>query len=69
MRVRRIAHKGLCRLYEENSSKAYAPTPLDKLRKMLTFLEAMENPKELRGRLTFRIEDDEIIDLNIEDYH
>ena len=67
---------------------------MDKLRKMLTFLDAMENPEELRAlplwkahtltgdrkgtwslhvtrnrRLTFLIEDDEIIDLNLEDYH
>ncbi|MBI3264955.1 MAG: type II toxin-antitoxin system RelE/ParE family toxin [Acidobacteria bacterium] len=94
MRVRSIAHKGLRRLYEENSSKGLSADTVDKLRKMLTFLDAMENPEELRAlplwkahvltgdrkgtwslhvtrnrRLTFRIEDDEIIDLNVEDYH
>jgi toxin HigB-1 len=94
MRVRSIAHKGLRRLYEENSSKGLSADTVDKLRKMLTFLDAMENPEELRAlplwkahiltgdrkgtwslhvtrnrRLTFRIEDDEIIDLNLEDYH
>ena len=61
---------------------------------MLAFLDAMQNPEELRTlptwkahmltgdrqgtwslyvtrnrRMTFRIEDDEIIDLNVEDYH
>ena len=94
MRVRSIAHKGLRRLYEENSSKGLSADTVDKLRKMLTFLDAMENPEELRAlplwkahvltgdrkgtwslhvtrnrRLTFRIEDDEIIDINLEDYH
>ncbi len=94
MRVRSIGHKGLRRLYEENSSKGLSADTVDKLRKMLTFLDAMENPEELRAlplwkahvltgdrkgtwslhvtrnrRLTFRIEDDEIIDLNVEDYH
>ena len=94
MRVRSIAHKGLRRLYEDNSSKGLSADTVDKLRKMLTFLDAMENPEELRAlplwkahvltgvrkgtwslhvtrnrRLTFRIEDDEIIDLNVEDYH
>ena len=94
MRVRSIAHKGLRRLYEENSSKGLSADTVDKLRKMITFLDAMENPEELRARplwkahvltgdrkgtwslhvtrnrrLTFRIEDDEIIDLNVEDYH
>ena len=87
MRVRRIAHKGLRRLYEDDSSKGL-------LRKMLTFLDAMQDPEELRAlsawkahvltgdrkgtwslhvtrnwRMTFRIEDGEVIDLNLEDYH
>jgi len=94
MRVRSIAHKGLRRLYEENSSKGLSADTVDKLRKMLTFLDAMENPEELRAlplwkahiltgdrkgtwslhvtrnrRLTFRIEEDEIVDMNLEDYH
>ena len=49
MRVRSIAHKGLRRLYEENSSKGLSADTVDKLRKMLTFLDAMENPEELRA--------------------
>jgi len=94
MRVWSIAHKGLRRLYEENSSKGLSADTVDKLRKMLTFLDAMQKPEELRAlplwkahiltgdrkgtwslhvtrnrRLTFRIKDDEIIDLNLEDYH
>ena len=94
MKVRSLAHKGLRRLYEDNSSKGVSADTVDKLRKMLTFLDAMQNPEELRAlptwkahiltgdrkgtwslhvtrnrRLTFRIEDDEIIDLNLEDYH
>jgi proteic killer suppression protein len=94
VKVRSIAHKGLRRLYEENSSKGLSADIVDKLRKMLTFPDAMENPEELSDlplwkahiltgdrkgtrslhvtrnrRLTFRIEDDEIIDLNLEDYH
>lgn len=94
MRVRSIAHKGLRRLYEENSSKGVSADTVDKLRKMLTFLDAMADPEQLRSlplwkahglmgdrkgtwslhvtrnwRLTFRIEDDEIVDLNLEDYH
>ena len=94
MEIRSIAHKGLRRLYEENSSKGLSADTVGKLRKMLTFLDAMEDPEELRGlplwkahvltgdrkgtwslhvtrnrRMTFRIEDDEIINLNLEDYH
>ena len=81
-------------MYEDNSSKGVSADTVDKLRKMLTFLDAMENLEELRAlplwkahvltgdrkgtwslhvtrnrRLTFRIEDDEIIDLDVEDYH
>ena len=94
MKVRRIAHKGLRRLYEENSSKGLSADTVDKLCKMLTFLDAMQDPEDLRSlplwkahmltgdrkgtwilhvtrnwRLTFRIDDDEIIDINLEDYH
>jgi proteic killer suppression protein len=94
MKVRSFAHKGLRRLYEENSSKGLSADAVDKLRKMLAFLEAMEDPEELRAlplwkahvlrgdrkgtwslhvtrnwRLTFRIGEDEIVDLNLEDYH
>ncbi len=94
MKVRSLAHKGLRRLYEDNSSKGVSADTVDKLRKMLAFLDAMQNPEELRAlptwkahmltgdrkgtwslyvtrnrRMTFRIEDDEIIDINLEDYH
>ena len=94
MRVRSIAHKGLRRLYEDNSSKGLSADTVDKLRKMLAFLDAMQDPEQLRAlptwkahmltgdrkgtwslhvtrnrRLTFRIDDDEIIDINLEDYH
>ena len=94
MKIRSIAHKGLRRLYEGNSSKGLNADTVDKLRKMLAFLDAMQDPEELRAlptwkahiltgdrkgtwslsvtrnwRLTFGIGDDEIIDLNLEDYH
>jgi proteic killer suppression protein len=94
MRVRSIAHRGLRRLYEDNSSKGVSAASVDKLRKMLAFLDALADPEELRSlplwkahvltgdrkgtwsltvtrnwRLTFRIEQDEIVDLNLEDYH
>ena len=94
MRVRSIAHKGLRRLYDNNASKGLSADTVDKLRKILAFLDAMQDPKELRTlptwkahiltgdrkgtwslhvtrnwRMTFRIEDAEITDLNLEDYH
>ena len=94
MLVRSIAHRGLRRLYAENSAKVLSADTVDKLRKMLAFLDAMGDPQELRGlptwkahlltgdrkgtwslhvtrnrRMTFRIEADDIVDLNLEDYH
>ena len=94
MKVRSLAHKGLRRLYEDDSSKGVSADTVDKLRKMLAFLDAMQSPDELRAlptwkahmltgdrkgtwslhvtrnrRLTFQIEDDEIVDINLEDYH
>jgi toxin HigB-1 len=67
---------------------------VDRVRKMLAFLDAMHSPEELRAiptwkahtltgdrrgtwslhvsrnwRLTFRMEDDEIVDMDLEDYH
>jgi len=94
MKVRSIAHKGLRRLYEDNSSKGLGADTVDKLRKMLTFLDAMQDAEELRAlplwkahmltgdrkgtwslhvtrnrRMTFGIEDGEIVDMNLEDYH
>ena len=94
MKVRSIAHKGLRRLYQDNSSKGLSADTVDKLRKMLAFLDAMQDPEQLRAlptwkahmltgdrkstwslhvtrnrRLTFRIDDDEIVEINLEDYH
>jgi len=84
----------LRRLYDDNISKGLSADAVDKLRKILAFLDAMQDPKELRTlptwkahiltgdrkgtwslhvtrnwRMTFRIEDAEITDLNLEDYH
>ena len=54
MRIRSIAHKGLRRLYEENSSKGLNADTVDKLRKMLAFLDAMQDPEELRALPTWK---------------
>ena len=96
MKIRNIVHKGLRRLYALDNAKGVPPDTLDKLRKMLAFLDDMEAPEELRAlpswkvhaltgdrkgtwslsvtrnrRLTFRIDtaEQEICDLNLEDYH
>ena len=94
MQVRSITHKGLRRLYEEDSPKGLGADTVDKLRKMLGFLDVMHDPEELRAlptwkahkltgdrrgtwslhvtrnwRMTFRVEGDEIVEVNLEDYH
>lgn len=94
MKIRSITHRGLRRLFVANDPRGLPPASVDKLRKMLAFLQDMEDPTELwalgvwkphrlagdrrafwslhvtrNWRLTFRTEDRQIADLNLEDYH
>lgn len=96
MRIRNFVHKGLKRLYSDDNAKGLPHDAVDKLHKMLAFLQDMEDADELRSipiwkahpmtgnrkgswslhvtsnwRLTFRVdtEENEICDLNYEDYH
>ena len=96
VKIRNFAHKGLRRLYLDDSARGVPPDIIDKLRKMLAFLDDMQDVQELhalatwkahtltgdrRGtwslsvtgnrRLTFHVDtvEDEICDLNLEDYH
>jgi toxin HigB-1 len=47
MRIRDFAHKGLKRLYEEDNAKGVPAESAGKLRKMLAFLDAMNDEEEL----------------------
>ena len=49
VKIRSFAHKGLKRLYAEDSAKGVSPDAADKLRKMLAFLDDMEDPGELNS--------------------
>ena len=49
MKIRNFAHKGLKRLYAEDNAKGVPPDTVDKLRKMLAFLDEMQDPEELRA--------------------
>ena len=94
MLIRNVIHKGLRRLIEDDDASAIQPAAVPKLRRMLSFLQDMEQEAELRSvptwrahqltgdrkgtwslfvtknwRLTFAIDQDEIIDLDFEDYH
>jgi len=48
VRIRSFAHKGLKRLYTEDSAKGVPPDTVDKLRKMIAYLENIEAVDELR---------------------
>lgn len=95
MKILNFTHRGLRRLYTDDESKGLRPDMIDKLRKMLAFLDTIESTDELRTvptwkahlltgdrkgtwslnvtrnhRLTFRIDaENNICDLNLEDYH
>jgi proteic killer suppression protein len=49
VKIRNFAHKGLQRLYAEDHVKGVPPDTVDKLRKMLAYLDDMGNPEELRA--------------------
>jgi proteic killer suppression protein len=49
VKIRNFVHKGLKKLYAEDSAKGVPPESLDKLRKMLAFLDDMQDPEELRA--------------------
>jgi toxin HigB-1 len=45
----------LKRLYAEDNAKGVPPDTAEKLRKMLAFLDDMEEPEELRTLLTWKV--------------
>lgn len=49
MRIRSFAHKGLKRLYLADDPSGLPPDAVDKLRKMLTFLQDIEGEDECRS--------------------
>ena len=48
MQIRNFAHKGLKRLYESDDARAVPPESVDKLRKMLAYLDDIKDAGELR---------------------
>jgi toxin HigB-1 len=55
LRIRDFAHKGLKRLYTEDSAKGIPHDSADKLRKMLAFLDDMQDPEELRALPSWKV--------------
>jgi proteic killer suppression protein len=54
VKIRSFAHTGLTRLYAEDSVKGVPPDTADKLRKMLAFLDDMQDAEELRSLPAWR---------------
>ena len=54
MKIRSFAHKGLLRLYSEDSARGVPPDSVDKLRKMLAFLDDMESESELHALASWK---------------
>jgi toxin HigB-1 len=55
VKIRNFAHKGLQMLYMEGRVKGVPPDTVDKLRKMLGFLDNMEDPEELRALAAWKV--------------
>jgi toxin HigB-1 len=55
VKIRNIIHKGLKRFYSEDSTKGVPPDTVDKLRKMLAFLDDMQEPEELRALPSWKV--------------
>jgi len=47
VKIRSFVHRGLRKLYEDDEAKGVDAATADKLRKMLLFLDEMEDPVEL----------------------
>ena len=48
MKIRSVAHRGLKRFIQQNDASGLAPSVVEKVRNILTFLQEMEDVQELR---------------------
>jgi len=55
MKIRNFVHKGLRKLYAEDSVKGVPPDTVDKIRKMFEFLDDMDDPEELRALPSWKV--------------
>lgn len=55
MKIRSFVHKGLKRLYEEDRVKGLPPDAVEKLRKILAYLDNLEDPEELRALTAWKV--------------
>jgi toxin HigB-1 len=52
--IRGFSHKGLKRFYEEDDAKGVPPDSVDKLRKILAYLDDITSPDDLRALPVWR---------------
>jgi proteic killer suppression protein len=55
VKMRSFVHKGLKALYVDDITKGVPPDTVDKLRKMLTFLDNMQDPEEMRSLPAWKV--------------
>ena len=55
VKIRNLVRKGLKKLYTEDITKGVPPDTVDKLRKMLAFLDDMQDPEELRSLPAWKV--------------
>jgi toxin HigB-1 len=55
VKIRNFVHKGLKRLYTEDSTKGVPADTVDKLRKMFVYLDNIEDPEELRALAAWKV--------------
>ena len=53
MKIRNVAHRGLRRFIQHDDSSGVAPSVVEKVRNILTFLQEMEDAQELRDVLSW----------------
>jgi toxin HigB-1 len=53
--IRNFTHKGLKKLYQDDDSRGVPSQAVDKLQKMLAFLDNMEDPEELRALPAWKV--------------
>jgi toxin HigB-1 len=55
VRIQNFVHKCLKKLYSDDVAKGVPPDSVEKLRKMLGFLDEMEDPEELRALRSWKV--------------
>jgi proteic killer suppression protein len=48
VKIRNVVHRGLRRFIERNDSSGLAPATVEKVRNMMTFLQDIDDPQEMR---------------------